>query len=350
MIQQSPWFADDEYASLIQSSSHYVNSSVHSLELIGNGTRFVCAVDNGLISARTPPKRRMVEDVVNLIFEESGKCFAVSPDGKMWAAADRGVPRLYRFASENPSAVDHPLKTSPLLWQQSEELPGLTSMIFSPDGCHLLAAARRTVVVFSTARRTEYAEIPLPWNVYAITFSPDGTLLAVGGDSKDVVIVDWGARTVVHTILDAHKHWCNAVKWSQDGSLLVTVGINDTNVFRTRDWTLKRPPIPTGRTVSVDVFSGAEAESALILVANEDRKVIVVDAAIGDVVFIHLAERKLTPRSVRFMPNCSDIIYAGNTPFVYGLRWLPPKKILAESQAATLLPHDVVNILAMFVP
>ena len=138
------------------------------------------------------------------------------------------------------------------------------------------------------------------------------------------------------------------MKWSQDGSLLVTVGINDTNVFRTQNWTRLRDPIPTGRTTVVDVFSGVGKESALVLVANEDGKVMVIDAATGDIVFSQQDPDKMTPCAVRFLPNCSDIIYAGNIPRVRCLRWLPLQQILAESKATTVLPHDVLDRLTSF--
>lgn len=58
---------------------------------------------------------------------------------------------------------------------------------------------------------------------HSLRFSPDGALLASGGDRGDVAIYDANTGALMHTF-EASDHWLGALRFSPDGARLAVVG------------------------------------------------------------------------------------------------------------------------------
>jgi ribosome assembly protein 4 len=58
-----------------------------------------------------------------------------------------------------------------------------------------------------------------------VSFSPCGTMLAIGGGDTNVCIWDLNTETP-HHLLKGHKHWVQHVAWSPNGKFLVSAGMD----------------------------------------------------------------------------------------------------------------------------
>ena len=109
--------------------------------------------------------------------------------------------------------------------------PGsIQSVAFSPDGT-ILASAHRDVaslgdvILWDMETRQPIATLDLAINADTISFSPDGALLALGGDGY-IKLYDVRTRALIRTIelFDEHgqKIPVNSVSFSPDGAILAT--------------------------------------------------------------------------------------------------------------------------------
>ncbi|MCI0455873.1 MAG: sigma-70 family RNA polymerase sigma factor [Gemmataceae bacterium] len=135
-----------------------------------------------------------------------------------------------------------------------------TTIAYSPDG-RLLAAVEgfQTIRLWEAGTGALRAVTPMTDNVHSIAFSPDSRFLATanrggfrraskdGNDGNNEVdrirLVDTGTGQVVHRFAD-HRGGVAALAFSPDGKLLASGG-NDTTVL-VWDMTAVRVPRPTG--------------------------------------------------------------------------------------------------------
>jgi len=115
---------------------------------------------------------------------------------------------------------------------------GSHSLAISPDGT--IAAhgdSTRTVTMWSTVDGTEIAEfqIAAPNFIQALTFSPDGSVLAVGpgGVSNRSEITLWSVPDgmlvgEVSDPTDGHRHWLKNLTFTPDGLFLVSLSLDTT--------------------------------------------------------------------------------------------------------------------------
>ena len=107
------------------------------------------------------------------------------------------------------------------------------SICFSPDG-KLLASSTinqtGTVILWDTATYKKVAEINAERYtglVYSIRFSPDGGLIAFGGDDGRIRLLDVMERKEID-ILEGHNARTYSICFSPDGSLLASAGADYT--------------------------------------------------------------------------------------------------------------------------
>jgi len=151
---------------------------------------------------------------------------AVSPDGKLAAAGTRHrLVKVYRLDTEEE------------VFQHSFPFGRICAVSFSPDGTYLAAGGDYTVDV--------HRHQVLLWNVdtweqaavlsehhtsiQALAFSPDGTLLAVGCEDGTISLWDVATRGKICR-LEEHKGYVYSLSFSPDGRLLAS-GSNDTTII-----------------------------------------------------------------------------------------------------------------------
>jgi WD40 repeat protein len=134
---------------------------------------------------------------------------ALSPDGQKVAGAGMGI-----WATGNGTLVhDAPAKK-----------PYARAVVFSKDGKYLLAAGSEATVVWETAGGTKVDHLAGPGSrQLCVALSPDGRLLAMGGEDGVVRLWDWAATKEVRLIsrLTMPVH---SVAFSSGGNTLATGG------------------------------------------------------------------------------------------------------------------------------
>ncbi|MFE4539317.1 helix-turn-helix domain-containing protein [Streptomyces scopuliridis] len=112
------------------------------------------------------------------------------------------------------------------------ELAGHTDAVsevaFSPDGLLATVSRDQTLRLWDTQRRRQLATLSghATW-LRAVTFSPDGRLLATGGDDKNVVLWDVPARKKVAT-LTGHTQQVEDIAFAPDGRTVASAGSDST--------------------------------------------------------------------------------------------------------------------------
>lgn len=109
----------------------------------------------------------------------------------------------------------------------------VTAFTLSPDGTILATAAAKTVngsfspviTLWDTTLGTELRTLILPTSTYALAFSPDGKLLAVGIDNT-LQIWRVSDGTLLNTF-PGHQASIGLVKFSPDGKTIVSAGFDN---------------------------------------------------------------------------------------------------------------------------
>lgn len=108
-------------------------------------------------------------------------------------------------------------------------------MEFSPDGAVLAFGAAtgpgpddpapQVVVVDGTTFELQYV-VPLAAGAYPfdLSFSPDGSMLAVVGDGGTLTVLDAESWTPLHDPVEVHAGYARQVEWLADGETVVTSG------------------------------------------------------------------------------------------------------------------------------
>jgi len=168
---------------------------------------------------------------------------ALSPDGTVIAAAHRTSTTGNRWQTHTVFLWD------PQTHEQIDEMKiaDVRSMTFSPDGTFLaLGAGNHTIYLWDVAKRGQLGVINSPgrYGVDCVAFSPDGTLLAsaIGSDrSADL----WDVQSQSHIGALASGVFVGSVTFSPDGTLLLTGG--DRSDPRIRLWDIGTlPPTQVG--------------------------------------------------------------------------------------------------------
>jgi WD40 repeat protein len=106
------------------------------------------------------------------------------------------------------------------------ETGDILSLAFSPGGTLLasIGAYERCIRIWDPrSGRLERVLVGHPLSTNAVTFSPDGGLLATTGGDGVVKLWSVAAGRVLHR-LDGQTPWLNLVAFSPDGKLLAATG------------------------------------------------------------------------------------------------------------------------------
>jgi WD40 repeat protein len=150
--------------------------------------------------------------------------FTFSPDGKWlsWTNEEQQVV----LADPATGAVVRKLE------RKSEEGPGDSSFVFSPDGKVLLERQieENRLVVWDVATGKQLRSFPGPGvdaffllggSSELMAFSPDGKLLALGGSESAISILDFAKGTVVN-VDEAHRQYISKVSFGSGGKQVFT--------------------------------------------------------------------------------------------------------------------------------
>ena len=109
----------------------------------------------------------------------------------------------------------------------------VSTFAFSPDGA-ILAASHRTdpesdvydrqVVILWDPQTQEQVDVLEMPNIYAIAFSPDGTLLALGGGDNKIRLWDLAGQNQIGLMQSPTLYGVNSLAFSPDGKILASSG------------------------------------------------------------------------------------------------------------------------------
>ena len=160
-------------------------------------------------------------ELQNLRFAPDSKAVAVSrwfratgqdvEDHAVWLVP---VPQI-EDDSTDPSIKDLPL-------EHAERIPVLfaSDSAFSPDGRQLSLITRSSLVQWNIAERRIQWEIPRT-TIHSVAYSPDGSLIAIGGHDRIVVVVN-AADGVTRFSFATHRAHIRSMTFSPDGRLLAS--------------------------------------------------------------------------------------------------------------------------------
>lgn len=229
------------------------------------------------------------------------RAVAFSPDGTQVASgADDFTVRLWDVASAKETlSVHHP--------------DWVYGLAYSPDGELLASIGSVSLYLWDTASGDLVQEIEtstLP--VSSVAFSPDGSLIATGGDDMAIHLWALDGTWQEQTVILGHEGSVLGLAFSPDGAQLASGGGDST----ARVW---------------DVSSGEEilsiehpdwirsvaysADGTLIATASDDGLVRVFDAETGETI-AELAGHNDWVRSVAFGPDNAKIVSGSDDDLV----------------------------------
>jgi WD40 repeat protein/DNA-binding SARP family transcriptional activator len=186
------------------------------------------------------------------LFGQDAHAVAFNAKGTVLAAASEGGYQggyVYLWDARTGRLLGNPLHT---------DVP-VYDLAFSPDGKKLAAALLGNGVAYVwrlPSRRLAYIVIvddEIPDRSDAVSFSPDGKLLATGGGSGLVKFWDAETGNQLGDSLLASPGYVLSVAFDRSGELLVTAGTDGaTRLWNVRDRTQVGPPLPIIRNVSAE--------------------------------------------------------------------------------------------------
>lgn len=184
------------------------------LALSANGRRLAVAwTDGGGLTVHDVDTGTVLDH-----FKDAGAIFALSPDGRWLAVAERSDIVLLPIASEEPRIV---------LGRHA----GALAFAFSPNGTTLAAGfSDHTAVLWDVTKREQIATLRgHRERVLDVAFSPDGAWIATGG--LDYTTRIWEMRTGQNIATLSDKCPANRVQWSPTGEYLGMSTNNSREVF-----------------------------------------------------------------------------------------------------------------------
>jgi WD40 repeat protein len=160
------------------------------------------------------------------------RAVAFSPDGHWLASA--GDDRTVRLWSVQPGQSGQPVQITGAPQVLQGHRAAVYAVAFSPDGTLLASGSQdASVFVWEAASGVRVAALRGVQRVFTVAFSPDGTLLASGGDSRIIQVWDISTgrvKAVLSWPTNITSTTINSLAFSVDGSLIVAGGQNAPNI------------------------------------------------------------------------------------------------------------------------
>lgn len=159
----------------------------------------------------------------------TGQARKLGPVENVWSYAFSADGRQLALRQPDGSILLHDLSKGE---QKSlHSLPPWRFMAFRPDGRQLACTAYEDVQILDIETDQIVRRLYLPDEPKSVAWSPDGRLLAVGCDDRNVHV--WDAMSGrLESLLEGHQRYVTAVAFSPDGELLASASLDGT----TRLW------------------------------------------------------------------------------------------------------------------
>ena len=173
---------------------------------------------------------------------------------------------------------------TPTVCKSENQGSAVTSVVFLPKSSLVAAGDRNGWVRFhGPVGKTKLQPIRYPGAVLSLASSPDGSMLAVGGDAKVVHIYDL-VKNELKAILEGHARPVESLDFSSDGKLLASAGGSTVRLWDTTTWKSKgerfqlNPPAlcvrfsPDAKTLALSdgdkYFQHEKSEATVIILWN----------------------------------------------------------------------------------
>ena len=259
----------------------------------------------------------------------AGSIFAISPDGRYLAREEGSEIVLLPIASGEPRIV---------LGRHS----GAAALTFSPDGTMLAAAfLDHTAVLWDVVKREQFGTLRgHRERVFDVAFSPDGEWIATG--SLDYTARIWETRTGRNIATLSGPAPVHRVLWSPTGEFLATSTHSNREVFLY---------LITGRNLAQRWLTRHKVE--LLCVASDPRRERIATSGYTELISWDLASSRPTP--VTFAPNpgaVTSMAYSPDGSLLATASWLgtDPREILIRSgdtgqvQSRTSVPQLATSL------
>lgn len=266
------WDIDEETNNGKQLTEDFVWSREMNVSFSPDGKTLACAHENEIILWDIASGQPLPESLDG----ENDRVFGVafSPDGKTLASATvDGTLILWDLASKKP-------RIGPWTAGIPDQYQGFNNLAFSPDGkvlANVSGHENRMITLWDTSNGGQIGE-PLKKENYrynqCIAISPDGSLLAAGGEGETIM---WDLVTGKPiAFLGVHVGWVSNLVFSPDGKILAT-GAEDGIIL----WDLAnmQPLSQTLRDHQSPVLNLAfSPDGSLLASASYDGEIILWDA------------------------------------------------------------------------
>jgi WD40 repeat protein/predicted Ser/Thr protein kinase len=279
---------------------------------------------------------------------------AISPDGRSLASAGQdGTARLWDTRSDGTASLAQPYPEFTTLLRPEDTISpatgqrGIWGVAVSPDQLRLAAATLDKLILWDLqtgAVVTEVAAIDLfrveTAKFRSITFSPDGTRLAAGGDNGAVALLDGVTLQPLQGPIQLHGSQITDIAYGLNGTVLATGGGFGTGI--------KLTDATTGQRIAD--FNGVEGFYPMQpLAVSPDGTRLALGSPDQSIRLWDIASRRLLatcpkkvrfPFCMRFAPDGRLLAFSDTFGFLYlwdlsGQR--PMRKLAGHNGAVTAL-------------